>query len=287
MASLRQIRRRMKSVQSINSITKAMQMISTFRFKRAENRFSKIRSYLLELEGILSNLSASVEKLEHPLFEKRTIQRKTLLVMVGDKGLCGSYNTNLLKAALIWKKQNAGFEVSLIPVGKVGYEAFKKKGFSLPLAYPEKAGADFILAKKMSQEVKDLFLSGKTDEVSMIYTHFKVGGSGQSRIEPLYPLSHLIEGQKKEKRQAVEYIYEPDFQKVFFDVLQRYLDGKMYLSLLESLTSEYSARMMAMKQASENGEEVLHDLKLLRNKTRQAVITRELSEIVSGASILV
>lgn len=275
----------MKSVQSINSITKAMQMISTFRFKRAETRFSKIRAYLLELEGILANLSAAMTEVNHPLFEKRTVKKKTLVVMTGDKGLCGAYNTTLLKAALVWKRESASVETSFVPVGKVGCEGMKKKGYSLPLFYAEKALVDLALAKKMADDLKSLFLSGKTDEISLIYTKFKAGGSGASKIEPLFPLTHLIEG-KKDAGPAVEYIYEPGFEEVFFDVLQRYLEGKMYLSALESLTSEYSARMMAMKQASENGEEVLHDLKLLRNKTRQAVITRELSEIVAGASVV-
>ena len=286
MASLRQIRRRMKSVQSINSITKAMQMISTFRFKRAENRFSKIRAYLLELGGILSNLSAAAAGLNHPLFDKRAVKKKTLIVMTGDKGLCGAYNTNLLKAAFAWRRQNASFETTFVPVGKVGSESLRKKGHQLSLTYPEKASADFALAKKMAAELKELYLSKKTDEVSLVYTRFKAGGAGQTVVEPLLPLNHLIE-QKKSGFSTVDYIYEPGFEQVFFDLLERYLDGKMYLSLLESLTSETSARMMAMKQASDNGEEVLHDLKLLKNKTRQAVITRELSEIVGGASILV
>lgn len=285
MASLRQIRRRMKSVQSINAITKAMQMISTFRFKRAEGRFSKIRSYLMELEGILSNLSASAKDLKHPLFEKRDVKKKALVVMTGDKGLCGSYNTNLMKQALLWKKRNASAEVFLIPVGKVSCESFRKKGHALALFYPDKAALDFTTAKKVMAEIKELYLSGKVDEVELLYTKFKLGASPVSKLEPLLPLNHLVESVQEDA--AVDYIYEPSFEKVFFDLLQRYLEGKMYLSILESLTSEYSARMMAMKQASENGEEVLHDLKLLKNKTRQAVITRELSEIVGGASILV
>ncbi len=282
----------MKSVQSINSITKAMQMISTFRFKRAENRFSKARAYFSELVGILSNLSASAKDLEHPLFEKRQVKKKTLIVMTGDKGLCGAYNTNLLKGAFAWRRQHAAFETSFVPVGKVGCESLRKKGHKLALFYPEKAAADLSLAKKMAKELKDLYCSKKTDEISLLYTRFKMGGAGVSVVEPFLPLGHLIENKKDSclpagRQGAVEYIHEPDFEKVFFDLLQRYLDGKMYLSLLESLTSETGARMMAMKQASDNGEEVLHDLKLLKNKTRQAVITRELSEIVGGASILV
>lgn len=272
-------------MQSINSITKAMQMISTFRFKRAETRFSKIRSYLKELEGILANLSSSVKDLKHPLFAKRPVKKKALLVLTGDKGLCGAYNTNLLKAALAWKRQNASFETAFVPVGKVGTESLRKKGHALSFYVADKASVDFSKAKEITSQLKELFLSGQADEVSLLYTRFKAGGAGQTAIEPLLPLTHLMETDSK--RPGVDYIYEPNFEAVFFDVLERYLDGKIYLAALESLTSETSARMMAMKQASDNGEEVLHDLKLLKNKTRQAVITRELSEIVAGASVLV
>ena len=286
----------MKSVQSINSITKAMQMISTFRFKRAENRFSKIRAYLLELEGILANLSRAAKDLKHPLFsarggpvfggEKRAIRKKTLVVLTGDKGLCGAYNTNLLKTALVWKRQNAASETSFVPIGKVGAESLKKKGHVLSFYYADKAMVDFVLAKEITGKIKELFLSKGADEISLLYTRFKAGGAGQTVVEPLLPLNHLLEVPKNSGA-VVEYIYEPGFEAVFSEVLEKYLDGKIYLAALESLTSETSARMMAMKQASDNGEEVLHDLKLLKNKTRQAVITRELSEIVGGASILV
>jgi F-type H+-transporting ATPase subunit gamma len=152
--------------------------------------------------------------------------------------------------------------------------------------YPEKANADLALAQKITAELKELFLSGKTDEVHLLYTTFKAGTTGTNKIVPFLPLSYLMEN-KKDANSAVEYIYEPDFEQVFFSLLEKFLEGKIYLTLLESLTSEYNARMMAMKQANENGEEVLDSLKLLRNKTRQATITRELSEIVGGASVLV
>lgn len=286
MASLRQIRRRMKSVKSINDITKAMQMISTFRFKKAETRFSKIRAYLMELENILANLSAAAPELQHPLFEVRPVKKRAIVVMTGDKGLCGAYNTGVLRSMLQWSKEHASTALSYIPVGKVGYETLKKRRYDLVLFYPEKALADLSLAKKMTEELKTLYIEKKVDAIDLLYTTFKVGGAGSNKVIPFLPLNHLMEN-KKDSKSAVDYIYEPNFEQVFFSLLQKFLEGKIYLSLLESLTSENSARMMAMKQASENGEEVLEDLKLLKNKTRQATITRELSEIVGGASVLV
>lgn len=286
MASLRQIKRRMKSIENIHEITKAMEMIAAFRFKRAENRFSKSRHYMAEMEKLVTNLSAAVTDIQDPLFEKRPVRKKTLVVMTGDKGLCGAYNTNILRAAALWLKDNAGKESSFVAIGKVGHEFLKKRVTPVVLAYPEKAPVDAAKAKMITAELKELFLSGKTDSIEVLYTNFRVGGSGQNKIVPVLPLGYLLEA-KKTAAAAPEYIAEPDFSSLFKTLVSKFVEGKLFLQLLESLTSEYSARMVAMKQATENGEEVLDDLKLLRNKTRQATITRELSEIVSGASILV
>ncbi len=277
----------MKSIENIHEITKAMEMIAAFRFKKAEGRFSRSRSYLLEMEKLIANLSrAAGENLTHPLFEKRKLKKKALVVMTGDKGLCGAYNTNLMRAAQVWLNQNKGYETFLVPVGKVGCDFFKKRHASLLSAYPEKASVDLKMAKALTEELKGFFLSGKADSVEILYTAYRPGSTGSNRVQPFLSLNYLME-QKKDDKGGVDYIYEPDFDTVFISLLTRYLEGKIYLCLLESLTSEYNARMVAMKQATENGEEVLDSLKLLRNKTRQATITRELSEIVSGASVLV
>ena len=276
----------MRSIENIHEITKAMEMIAAFRFKRAEGRFTRSRAYLLEMENILANLSSAAVDLVHPLFEKRKIRKKTLIVMTGDKGLCGAYNTNVLRAASQWLKENKEFELSVIPVGKVGYETFKKRQTPLASFYPEKAPADLSLAKKIAENLKAIFLKRQADSVELLYTSYRAGGTGQNRVIPFLPLNYLTQD-RKTKNTEVDYIYEPGFNDVFFSLLDRFFEGKTYLALLESLTSEYSARMVAMKQATENGEEVLDTLRLLRNKTRQATITRELSEIVSGASVLV
>ncbi|HXV18821.1 MAG TPA: ATP synthase F1 subunit gamma [Candidatus Omnitrophota bacterium] len=286
MASLRQIRRRMKSVENIHEITAAMEMIAAFRFKKAETRFSRSKPYLLEMEKLVANLSSSAKDLSDALFEKRDIKTKTLVVMAGDKGLCGAYNTNILKTAAQWMRDNKGVRTNFVPIGKIGYEFFHKKGHAVLSGYAERSMVDVDFARKVTEDLKELFLSKKTDSIELLYTTFKVGAAGQNRVVPFLSLSYLMEGGAA-KAASMDYIYEPDFKGVFLNLLSRYVEGKLYLCLLESLTSEYSARMMAMKQATENGEEVLDDLTLLRNKTRQATITRELSEIVGGASILV
>ncbi len=264
-------------------------MIAGFRLKKAESRFIKSRPFLLEMEKLVANLSSSAVNLSDPLFEKRKMNTKALVVMTGDKGLCGAYNTNLLKTAALWEKENKSFKTFFVPVGKVGCEFFRKKKMPVLFSYPEKTHADLTIARKITEDLKGCFLGKKTDSVEILYTTFRAGGAGRNIVNPFLSLSYLMENEGKGAgaRLVMDYIYEPDFKGVFLPLLSRYLEGKMYLSLLESLTSEYSARMIAMKQATENGEEVLDSLRLLRNKTRQATITRELSEIVSGASVLV
>jgi len=275
----------MKAIESITEITKAMEMISAFRFKKAENRFTRVKSYFAEMEKLVANLAAASTDLKDPLFERREVKKKALVVMTGDKGLCGAYNTNLLRAAQIWLRENAAFEPALIPVAKVGYEFCRKRQLPTAGGWIEKAVADLALAQSVTGELQKLFLEKKYDSIELLYTAYRLGGTGRNKFEPFLGLGYLADSKKEEAE--VDYIYEPDLNSVFVPLLTKYLEGKMYAALLESLTSEYSARMIAMKQATENGEEVLHNLKLLRNRTRQATITRELSEIVSGASVLV
>ena len=292
MASLRQIRQRMKSIHNIHEITKAMGMIASFRFKRSENRFTRSRNYFLEMEKLVGNLSAAAQDIQDPLFEKRKTKKKALVVMTGDKGLCGAYNTNLLKETNLWIKANASFETSVVPVGKIGADFFKKKHIPILTAYPEKAMADLSLAKKVTHDLKESFLKGAVDSVELLYTTYRSGTAGRNVIVPYLGLSYLVDPAPQSNiltslRGGVDYLYEPDFNTVFLSLLSGYLEGKIYMTLLESLTSESSARMFAMKQATDNAEDVLDNLKLLRNKTRQATITRELSEIVGGAAVLV
>ncbi len=284
MASLRQIRGRMRSISNISEITKAMGMIAAFRFKRAENRFSRARNYFVEMESIVADLAGSAEGLNHPLFEHREPKKKALVVMTGDKGLCGAYNANLLRAAGQWFERNQGTENYVVPVAKVGYDFFRKKRRPILLAYPEKALVDLALAKHITEDLKGLYLANKIDSVEVLHTSYRTGAAGTIQLKTFLGLRHLIDGGKKGSENF--FIFEPDFGSVFIALLTRYLEGKMYLTLLESLTSELSARMIAMKQATENADEVLDSLRLLRNKTRQATITRELSEIVGGASVL-
>ncbi|MEI8345640.1 MAG: ATP synthase F1 subunit gamma, partial [Candidatus Omnitrophota bacterium] len=264
----------------------AMEMIAAFRFKRAENRFQKTRAYLRDMEQIVGNLSASKPSLPNPLFDERKVASKALVFLSADKGLCGSYNVNLMRVALRWLDENKAFRPILVPVGKVAAVFFRKRGIETAAVYPDKTHADFALAQKLTGFLKDGYLAGRLDQVEVLYTPYRSGSMGSPALVPFLSLSHLASAASKAdaKAKQIDYICEPDFASVLSALLERYLSGKMYLLLLESLTSELNARRIAMSQATDNGQEVLDRLTLLRNKTRQAAITNELSEIVSGAA---
>ena len=279
----------MKSIKNIHEITKAMEMIAAFRFKKAETRFSRAKPYFQEIARLASNLASSLEgPVDHPLFEKRKVTKKALVVITADKGLCGAYNANLIRAAGLWARENGGVGKFLVPIGKIGADAFRKRQTPILFSYPEKSKADLVMAKKISGDLTAAFLEKKIDSVEVLYTSLKIGGAGQNQTLPFLSLSRLAEKPANRKSgPAVDYLYEPGMSEVFLSVIERYLESFVFGLLLESLASEYNARRVAMKQATDNGEEVLDNLRILRNKTRQATITRELSEIVSGASILV
>lgn len=265
-----------------------MEMIAGFRFKKAEHRFIRSKPFWLELKNLAGHLSRS-ENLRHPLFEKREVRKKVLVVVTADKGLCGAYNANLLKAAAAWLRENERFDPSLALVGKVGFNYFRKRPVTILSAYPEKPQADVSFAEKIAKEWKNFFLSRQADSIEVLYNAFRMGTAGQAALVPFLGLSGLFDSSTNGQKSGapVDFIYEPGFEQVLNPVFERYLESAVYLLLLESLASEHSARMIAMKQATENGEEVLDRLRLLRNKTRQAGITREILEIVSGASVLV
>src|SRR5262245_9983429 len=193
MASLRQIRRRMKSIHNIHGITKAMEMIAAFRFKKAENRFSRSRAYFREMERLVQNLAASATERSDALFEKRDVKKKALVVLTGDKGLCGAYNTNLLREADRWQKKNAAFETFVIPAGKIGAEALKKKHARVFASYPERSNVDFALARRVVEELKKAFLSGKLDSIELLYAPYRAGGAGAPKVVPFLGLSYLVE----------------------------------------------------------------------------------------------
>ena len=287
MASLRQIRRRLRSVRNTQQITRAMQMVAASKLKRAENCLFSFRPYAQGMERMLNNLSLSSSGFEHPLLQKQEPGKVGLVVVTADKGLCGSYNSNIIRQAENFLNGlTPPRKGSLILLGRKGYDYFKRRQWEILLHVPELSGKfDRDRVKGLTEDIVRFFTSGKVSEVHLLYTKFISAMVYKPTLEKFLELEKKtpgIESGNKEPRE-LRYIYEPDFNLVWNAILPEYLVNKLYLVLTESATSEYSARMIAMKAATDNAEDMMEQLTLLRNKVRQATITRELSEIVAGA----
>lgn len=285
MASLRQIRRRIKSVESIHEITNAMQMIAAFRFKRAEMGYTRSAPYIGEIEPMLLRLIHPEKSVDWPLFEKRAVLKKALVIFAADRGLCGSYNVNIFRAVSEWEQNNSAVENFFYPIGKVGVQFIKKKRLNLLGSFLEKSSADAKTYFDIADELKKAFLDGRVDSIELLYTSYHRGSQGVIKRVPYLGLHYMLDQYQSTSVQK-DILFERDYPDVVEALTKRYLVEKLRGVFLESLTSEHNARMIAMKQATDNGDEVLDYLTLLRNKTRQASITNELAEIVSGANSL-
>lgn len=284
MQALREIRRRIRSVQSTQQITKAMEMVAAAKLKKAEAKARSARPYASKLEKVLENLSPGTALGIHPLFEKREEVKKTALLLVtSDRGLCGSYNTNILRKTEDFLTNFDPQKVELVIVGKKGYRYFVKKEWKIRHKYLDLDGAfDLTQAKMITADVTQLFLKGEVDEVHLLYTQFINPISYKTVLEKFLN----IEPREKVEKEEIDYIFEPGSEKIFDALLPRYCLNVVQKVLLESFASEHGSRMTAMRAATENAEEMIENLTLIRNKIRQASITREMLEIASGAEAL-
>lgn len=284
MQALREIRRRIRSVQSIQQITKAMQMVAAAKLKKAEAKARSARPYAQKLEKMLENLSLATGFVTHPLFERREkIEKKALLLVTSERGLCGSYNTNILRETEKFLKDLDPEKIVLIIVGKKGYRYFLKKEWKIRYKYLDLDGRlDLSPAKMITRDVTELFLKKEVDEVFLIYTQFINPISYKIVLEKFLN----IEPKEKVEREEIDYIFEPSSQKIFDALLPRYCMNVIQKVLLESFASEHGSRMTAMRAATDNAEEMMENLTLTRNKIRQTSITREMLEIASGAEAL-
>jgi len=276
------IKSRMRSVTNIRKITRAMEMVSMVKLNRVKSSLFAMRNYFGKLESILKDFMAHEDNISHPLLEKRAAGGNVgLCLITSDTGLCSVYNQAVIRSAEAFA---AGFEkekVKFITIGKEGWHHFKRLGFEIKKTYPELHGRySALVAENIASGVIDLFLTGQVDEVHMAYTHFESTLRHKPRVEKFINVEHPGMGTSD------FLILEPDLKGVADDLIPKYLSEKFRLMLLEALTSEHAARMFAMKTATDNANELMDTLTLLRNKARQASITKEVIEIASGAQAL-
>ena len=282
MSSIRDIKRRIKSVQNMQQITKAMEMVSAAKLRRAQSRLEAARPYGAKMRETLENLAAAAADVSHPLFEKRQVNRRALVVVTADKGLAGSYNSNVIRRAEAYMKSDEGEKTSLITVGRKAGDYFRRREFP-QLAHYQEVGdqVDMTRAQTLSREIVGFFMSGEVDEILVLGTRFISVMSRALAIEPFLPIEPP-EG----KKESVGYIFEPNAAAIFAALLPRYVANRMIMTLLEASASEHGARMVAMGSASRNARDVIDALTLQRNRARQAAITKEIAEIVGGAEAL-
>lgn len=289
MPGLKEIRKRIGSVKSTKQITKAMKMVAAAKFRKAQTRIFELRPYADKMNSVLTSLAKTVET-GHPLLEVRPRKKVEVLVLTGDKGLCGAFNTNIMKAAfkLIKEIQSEGIDVSVSAIGKKGTDLLKRRGFTPRQSWAGISGrVSYLNAKEITGNIIENYINETFDEVILIYNEFKsalVQKVSVVRLLPLAPVKTEEEAGSQELTAA--FLYEPSQQAIFDSLLPKNLEIQVFRALLESQASEEAARMTAMENATKAADDMIASLTLQYNKARQASITKELMDIVGGVEAL-
>ena len=283
MASLKSIKKRIVSVKNTRQITKAMKMVSAAKLRRAQENVVAARPYAQKMGEVLQSLAANLEGNQHPLLEKRDAKKLLLVVVTSDRGLCGGFNSNLCKAAERYiKEQNSAFEqISVMTLGRKGYE-FLKSRYTVYKNFPNMlAKPNYQTAAMLAQDVIDGYLAEEYDQVVMLFNSFRTVMSQDITFQQLLPI--VPEEKASVDEVAVEYIYEPSVDDLLAEILPKNIEVQIFKAMLESVAGEHGARMTAMDSASKNASEMIGKLTLQYNRARQAAITTELMEIISGS----
>ena len=289
MATLRDIKLRIKGVKSTQQITKAMKMVAAAKLRRATESILNARPYAKKISVLLSHLVNEDDKLSNPLFAEREIKNVAVVVVTADRGLCGAFNTNIIKEASSYVEEEIkqkDLEYQLYCLGKKGADYFRRRDYNIAAAYPGIfSQIDYTTAQKLVGEIIPKYLDGSIDKVIIIFNEFKSIIQQKIVVEQFLP---IVSHDEKEnyKHESINYIYEPDQKAIFNYLIPKHLKGQMWRVLLESNASEFAARMTAMDNATTNAKELIRTLSLTYNSKRQAAITTEILEIVSGANAL-
>jgi F-type H+-transporting ATPase subunit gamma len=293
MSTLLDFRRRIRSVKNSQQITRAMKFVAAARLRRAQEAALAARPYAQELARVLRSTMARIQEPEHPLLERREEKTVLAIVLSGERGLAGPFNANILRKANEFFRANREKKVVTIPVGKKGRDALKKAGFEFAGEWVNVLSrVEFKTAREIAKLATDLYAEKKVDSVYIIFSEFKSVMTANLSVEKLLPLAAIGEekSSKEEKEDEqkpearVDYIYEQPEAQLLDKLLPRYVETQILRAMLESSASEYAARMTAMESATKNAGEVIDALTLHMNKVRQAAITKEIIEIVSGAA---
>jgi F-type H+-transporting ATPase subunit gamma len=293
MASLKEVRGRIISVNSTQQITKAMKMVAAAKLRRAQDNIIKIRPYAEKLNTILNNLSETLDdSADNPFSAEREVKNVLIIVVTSDRGLAGAFNTNVVKGTMSlinekYKAQARSGNITLLPVGKKGRDFFMKKDMKVVADFSTTfLNLNFENARKAAEFAMNGFMNHEYDRVEIVYNEFKNVATQIIRQEQFLPIKREKAIAKSAAAANVDYIFEPSKEEIVSQLIPKSLKIQFYKSLLESNASEHGARMTAMDKATDNAKELLKELKLTYNRTRQAAITKEILEIVGGAEAL-
>ena len=286
MATLREIKRRINSIKNTSKITKAMKMVSASKLRRHQNRLLQTRPYATRIENVITHLSTATEKEQFPLLQVRPRKVVEVLVITADRGLCGAFNANIIKETnqVINNLKEGSFEYTLSVIGKKAMDYFKRRNVPLRKEWIGLSGAitydeAIIIAKDFIED----YINGIFDELLIVYTEFESALVQRIMKKILFPITHK---DTSKVAQISEYTYEPSAEAIFHVILARHIYTQFFRILLESNTSEEAARMVAMENATKNAKDMIGNLTLQYNKVRQAVITKEMLDIIGGAEAL-
>ena len=299
MATLLDFRRRIRSVKNTQQITRAMKFVAAARLRRAQEAALAARPYAVELARVLRSTMARIESPEHPLLAKRPENNILVIVLTGERGLAGAFNSNVLRKAHEFFRSHQGKKITTIPVGKKGRDSLRRAGFTFAAEYVNVlARVDFRTAREIANLVADLYVKEEIDSVYIIFSEFKSVMVPTLAVEKLLPVEAIREddadkgGERNQENKKpgaasdtpIDYIYEQPEEQILAKLLPRYVETQILRAMLESSAAEHAARMTAMEAATNNANDVIEALTLHMNKVRQAAITKEIIEIVSGAS---
>ncbi|GAB3542598.1 ATP synthase F1 subunit gamma [Spirosoma fluminis] len=292
MASLKEVRARIASINSTQQITKAMKMVAAAKLRRAQDSITQLRPYAQKLSQMLGTVSAGAETAsESPYKQARPIGRVLIIVITSDRGLCGAFNTNAVKGALAlmegkYAAQARSGNVEIMAIGKKGAEAFQRRGFKVNTTHVDAFGSlSFATVRAAAEEAMDGFAAGRYDAVEVVYNEFRNAAVQIVRTEQMLPIV-AAEAPAGAVASAINYTFEPSEEEIITELIPKTLKIQLYKAVLDSNASEHGARMTAMDKATENAGELLKELRLVYNRTRQAAITTEILEIVGGAEAL-
>jgi F-type H+-transporting ATPase subunit gamma len=285
MAKTQDLKRRIRSVRNTMQLTKAMKVVSAAKLRRAQDRITNARPYARRTLAVLQSLASRAGEDAHPLLQSRVGKKAHILLVSGDKGLCGSFNAGIIRTAEDYvREQLEDHEVSLSTAGKKGHEHFDRRDWDIKHRWVDVfRKVQFSHAEEMAQFASEMFLGGETDRVYVVYNEFKSAIQARPIVQPLLPVPRI---ETEEGETQDDYLYEPSAPELLDALLPHYVRHVIFQALLESAAAEHAARMTAMDSATNNASDLIESLTLTMNRARQASITTEIIEVVSGAEAL-